>query len=248
MFAPLSVSANDTPNLTVRIRPGSYFNSVNEFVEFAGGVSPAIVVPTTGNTWNIVALSNSGSVSVFAGTAATTPSFPTIPAGYLPLAAVYMTATTSAIAPSNVVDIRPVVRAVDQIPNLSTELANRPTMTDLNNALALKADVGSVAIGPHTHAVADITDFVSSVTGMINTAVAPKANDAAVVHLAGNETIAGDKTFTGVVVLPSYDLATLPAVVLGGAIIVSDANAGAGTIAFGTATDWIDVSTGVAVA
>jgi hypothetical protein len=197
VFAPLSVSANDTPNLTVRIRPGSYFNSINEFVEFAGGVSPSIAAPATGNSWNIVALSNTGSVSVFAGVAGSSPAFPSVPAGYLPLAAVYMTATTSAIAPSNVVDIRPFVRTVDQIPNLSTELANRPTMTDLNNALALKADVGSVAVGPHSHVVADVTDYVSATTGMINAAVGAKANDADVVHLAGNETIAGDKTFSG---------------------------------------------------
>lgn len=134
---------------------------------------------------------------MFAGVAGSSPAFPSVPAGYLPLAAVYMTATTSAIAPSNVVDIRPFVRTVDQIPNLSTELANRPTMTDLNNALALKADVGSVAVGPHSHVVADVTDYVSATTGMINAAVGAKANDADVVHLAGNETIAGDKTFSG---------------------------------------------------
>lgn len=49
--------------------------------------------------------------------------------------------------------------------------------------------------------------------------------------------------------LPSYTLATLPAVAAGGMIFVSDAAAGAGRIAYGNtaAAAWVDPQTGVAV-
>lgn len=196
-FAPLSVQPQDTPNMTVKIRAGSYFNSANQYVEFAGGSSPAVVAPASGASWTLISLSDSGSVVVTPGTAAIAPSFPVIPVGNLPLAAVYLTATTFAITSANITDIRPVVRSIDVIPNLPAELATRPTITDMNNALATKADVGSVAVGPHTHTVADVSDYVSSTTGLVNAAVAPKANDNEVVHLSGNETVAGNKTFTG---------------------------------------------------
>ena len=52
---------------------------------------------------------------------------------------------------------------------------------------------------------------------------------------------------TGMPVLPAYTTTTLPTVVVGGLIYVSDANSGAGTVCFGKGTSWIDISTGVAV-
>ncbi len=52
---------------------------------------------------------------------------------------------------------------------------------------------------------------------------------------------------SGAVTLNGYTLATLPTVVVGGLIYVSDANAGAGTVCFGKGTDWIDIKTGLAV-
>jgi hypothetical protein len=59
-------------------------------------------------------------------------------------------------------------------------------------------------------------------------------------NVVGN--IAGTPT------LVAYTLATLPAVVVGALIYVSDANTGAGTVAFGKGTSWIDIKTGLAVA
>lgn len=200
-LAPLSVQPQDTPNMTVKIRAGSYFNTANQYVEFAGGSSPAIVAPVSGASWSLVSLSDAGSVVITPGAAAIAPVFPSLPVGNLPLAAVYLTATTFAITAANITDIRPIVRSIDVIPNLPTELASRPTITDMNNALATKADVGSVAVGPHAHVVADISDYVSSTTGLVNAAVAPKANDTDVVHLSGNEVVAGNKTFTGAFVV-----------------------------------------------
>ena len=53
---------------------------------------------------------------------------------------------------------------------------------------------------------------------------------------------------SGTPTLVAYTLATLPTVVVGALIYVSDANTGAGTVAFGKGTDWIDIKTGLAVA
>lgn len=53
---------------------------------------------------------------------------------------------------------------------------------------------------------------------------------------------------SGTPTLAAYTLATLPTVVVGALIYVSDANTGAGTVAFGKGTSWIDIKTGLAVA
>lgn len=140
-FAPLSVSAQDAPNLTVKIRAGSFINSQNIFVEYAGGSSASIAAPVSASRWSVVGLTDSGTVTVIHGTTSGAPSVPEIPSGILPLAAIFMASTSTTITDAQVMDIRPFVRSVDNVPNLSTELADRPTTTDLNNALLLKADV-----------------------------------------------------------------------------------------------------------
>ena len=54
-------------------------------------------------------------------------------------------------------------------------------------------------------------------------------------------------TVTGMAVLPAYTTTTLPTVVVGGLIYVSNANTNAGTVCFGKGSSWIDIKTGVAV-
>lgn len=139
--APLSVSAQDTPNMTVKIRAGSFFNGAGAFVEYGGGNSPAITVPVGNPKWVVVALLDAGTVTLVQGTPAAAPNLPAVPSGALPLAAVYVAPTTTAITNALIADVRPFLRVVDIVPNLAGEIAARPTNTDLNNALALKADV-----------------------------------------------------------------------------------------------------------
>jgi hypothetical protein len=52
---------------------------------------------------------------------------------------------------------------------------------------------------------------------------------------------------SGPVTLRAFTTTTLPPVVVGGLIYVSNANSDAGTVCFGKGTSWIDISTGVAV-
>jgi hypothetical protein len=51
----------------------------------------------------------------------------------------------------------------------------------------------------------------------------------------------------GMPVLPTYTTTTLPTVVVGGLIYVSNANTNAGTVCFGKGSSWIDIKTGLAV-
>ena len=63
----------------------------------------------------------------------------------------------------------------------------------------------------------------------------------------GNVTGNVTGTSTGMAVLPAYTTTTLPTVVVGGLIYVSNANANAGTVCFGKGSSWIDIKTGLAV-
>ncbi len=51
----------------------------------------------------------------------------------------------------------------------------------------------------------------------------------------------------GMPVLLTYTTTTLPTVVVGGLIYVSNANTNAGTVCFGKGSSWIDIKTGLAV-
>ncbi len=137
-FAPLSVSAQLIPNLTVSIRAGSFWNADNEVVEFPGGNSPAIAAPGSLNRWTLVSLNAAGSVVLTHGTSSAAPAIPAPPTGNLPLAAVYMTSATTQITSVVIMDVRPQNRVVA---DPTAALVDYPTFTDMNNALALKADV-----------------------------------------------------------------------------------------------------------
>lgn len=52
----------------------------------------------------------------------------------------------------------------------------------------------------------------------------------------------------GTPTLVEYTLTSLPVVVVGSLIYVSNANSGAGTVCFGKGSSWIDIKTGLAVA
>jgi len=138
--SPLKVSPQDTPGMTVQVRAGSYFNGLNVFTTFPGGSSPTIQAPVGGAKWTIVTLSNTGTIHSFDGVVAANPDFPVVPAGELPLAAIYTTPTTTAITASAINDIRPFLRTTDIVPNITTVIASLPTTSDVQGMLLLKAD------------------------------------------------------------------------------------------------------------
>jgi hypothetical protein len=140
-LAPLSVQAQDTPSMTVKIRAGWFYNTNGDATEYSGGNSPTITPPGSNSKWVIVAINNSGSIVLVNGTAAASPTLPALPEGHMPLAFVYVTSSTTSITNEKVFDARPILRGADVVPNLDNELADRPTFTDMNNALATRADI-----------------------------------------------------------------------------------------------------------
>ena len=102
------------------------------------------------------------------------------------------------------------------------------------------------------------SDAAAGTTGAkINKVSGAAAGDVATMTAGGEVASSGTQlsalaplaspTFTGVPVLPTYTLGTLPSHAAGGLIYVSDANAAAGAIAYSDGTTWKDVGTNVAV-
>jgi hypothetical protein len=140
-LAPLSVQAQDVPNMTVKIRAGTFYNTSGVAVEYAGGNSPAISAPASNAKWVIVGINDNASISLVHGTASASPVLPTMPNGTMPLAFCYVVSTATSLGNDRVFDARPLFQSTNSVPNLEDELADRPTFTDLSNGLATKADL-----------------------------------------------------------------------------------------------------------
>lgn len=122
MFQP---SANDTPDMTIKIREGSYWINNEKLVEYAGGVSPKITAPKSGAKWVIVALNSAGRVVLVNGIAApNNPECPTLTQNMLPIALVYVKSSTNMITNDMVYDARPMY-AVGGYPSQHAQLQNR---------------------------------------------------------------------------------------------------------------------------
>ena len=111
-FANLKVKAQNTPDMTIYVSPGGfwyYTSSGSSYIEFAGGSSGTISVPTAPNKkWTLVTLNTSGNIVIIDGTAAPTPDIPAIPRGRICLAAIYIQNTDTTISEDMIFDMRPV--------------------------------------------------------------------------------------------------------------------------------------------
>lgn len=162
-FANLRVQAQDTPDMTVKISAGGFWNYTSEgmsWVEYVGGDSPAISAPISDARWTIVTISSTGSIVLIDGeTAASNPPIPSIPRGRVPLAAIYVQSLSVRITNDMIFDVRSVVgnipknhgdlegttssgcHPISAISNLSDTLGTFATIDSVNTGLAAKADV-----------------------------------------------------------------------------------------------------------
>lgn len=161
-FEPLKVSAQDAPNLTVKVGAGGFWVDQVTYVEFSGGNSPLVTPPGSLAKWVFVTLKVDGTIELLNGVPGTSPMQPVVPADdRLPLAALFVNAGTTAITNGMISDLRPLfnigtvaISHVDiinrnhpdahniaSITALQTELNNRALTANVNNSLALKADV-----------------------------------------------------------------------------------------------------------
>ena len=122
MFQP---SANDTPDMTIRIKPGSFWINNEKFIEYEGGVSPVISAPSSGAKWVLVAINKAGKCVIVNGLPrANNPEPPTLSQNMLPLAFVYIKSSTNVITNDMVYDARPEF-AVGGYPINHNDLQNR---------------------------------------------------------------------------------------------------------------------------
>ena len=161
-MATLHPTAQDAPNMTVKISAGgfwSWLEGVPDYVEYTGGSSPAISAPVSNAKWTVVCLNPSGMVVNIDGSSSSSPVLPDIPANRYPIALVYVHSTDTVLTNASIFDARPIfsnpVRSHQDlldttedgchttaaITDLDTTLATFATTTNLTSGLALKADV-----------------------------------------------------------------------------------------------------------
>lgn len=163
----LSPSAQDEPNMTIKVTAGgfwSFLDGVPKYVEYVGGSSPTITVPPSNAKWVAVCLTPGGQLTVLDGSPSANPLLPSIPKNRYPVALVYVERVTTAITNSMVFDARPVfslpVQAhtdlqgtagedchpISAIAGLNTVLETFSTLSYVDEQLELKAD-GNGTVG-----------------------------------------------------------------------------------------------------
>lgn len=153
-FANLKVRAQYTPGLTVRVAAGGYWLNDITYVEYTGGNSPALTAAATNAKWSMILLNSTGAIEVLDGTEAASPVFPSITAGRIPLAAVYMQTTTTVITNDMVFDTRPIFAvganlsgaSVGDITGLTSQLDLKSDLSFVSNQLANKADASGTNV------------------------------------------------------------------------------------------------------
>lgn len=137
-----AVTAQGTPNMSVHVASGSVMvggSTTLDIVSVSAGDVTITAAHATLPRFDLIVASNVGALSAVAGTAASTPVFPTIPANRVVLAAVYVPAADTAISTSQIVDKKmplptppapssavwtTVSKPSDQSKNTDTTLAN----------------------------------------------------------------------------------------------------------------------------
>lgn len=158
MFQP---SAQDTPNMTVKINQGSFWVNNTTFVEYAGGASPKIEAPVSGAKWVLIAINKLGTPVLFNGIVMpNNPEPPEVDKNVLPIAFVFVKSSTKLITNDMIFDARPVFAAggyplkhnqlqgrdavdchpMQSITGLNDKLTEKLDVSEAQNLLAEKAD------------------------------------------------------------------------------------------------------------
>ena len=142
-FAPLKAAAQATPNMTVQVSEGSFWTATNEHQEYIGGTSPIISAAGSLAKWVLVTVKSTGVLNIVNGVDSGTPVLPD-PSTYkdeLPIAAIFVGDTTTALTNDMIYDLRP-LWSIPPDSVSQTQLDDFATITYVDNADATKADVG----------------------------------------------------------------------------------------------------------
>ena len=157
-FSTLKVTAQSTPDMTVRVSPGTFWINSKRIVEFVGGNSPQFTAPSSNAKWCLLVLRQQGTLDIVDGQESANPVPPDCPRNTFPLCLIYLQATDTAISYDMINEIRPVfnistqnvqdldgldtnnLHPISSIENLQTELDDRYTQNQIQNLLNNKAD------------------------------------------------------------------------------------------------------------
>ena len=172
-FAPLKVEAQATPNMTVKVSEGSFWTADNEHMEYIGGTSATISAPGSGAKWVLVTVKSTGLLNIVNGTTSGTPQLPDASsyADELPLAAIFVGDTTTAITNDMIYDLRP-LWSIPPDSVSQTQLNDFATITYVDNSVATKADLDGTSDLNFTLSKGVVSSnnsgvYVNSLTGMV---------------------------------------------------------------------------------
>lgn len=107
MFTSLRADAQVIPDLTVQVAPGYYNIDGNQYF-FAGGNSPAMTPPGSGLRYDVVCIDATSTLSIEAGALTSPPVVFTFSTpGLIPLAAIQLLPSQTAITEADIIDVRP---------------------------------------------------------------------------------------------------------------------------------------------
>ena len=158
MFQP---SAQDSPNMSIKINQGSFWVNNEIFVEYGGGSCPKIEAPSSGAKWVLVAINKLGVAVLINGLVKpNNPAPPDIDKNILPIAFIFVKSSTKAITNDMIFDARPVYSAggypqkhnqllgrdelnchpISSIVGLEDKLTEKLDIPEAQNLLSDKAD------------------------------------------------------------------------------------------------------------
>lgn len=156
----LKVHAQTVSNMTVKVNAGLVWMNEVSPVEFVGGSSSEITAPVSGAKWVLICLDSTSRIQLVEGVASSAPLFPQPPYLYVPLAGIFVQSGVVRITEDMIYDLRPLfsvgnrnlshtvltnrtdvdAHPISAITDLTTELTNRPTLSEVNELLTTKAD------------------------------------------------------------------------------------------------------------
>ena len=160
--AMFQATANDIPDMRIKIAEGSFWVNNKNLVEFSGGQSPSLEAPATGAKWVLVAINKLGKIVLYNGLAVpNNPEAPKTDKNVLPIAFVFVKSSTKVITNDMIYDARPIYSAggypethqllagrnekdchpIEAITGLKEALDDRISTTDLQEELNRKSNV-----------------------------------------------------------------------------------------------------------
>lgn len=144
LAAQFAVSAQDTPNMTVAMRPGRLYLADRTLVSVAAQNSAALTAPSTNPRKDIVYIDYAtGAIDVVQGAESAIPADPAIPAGKLPKARINWTVGAAQITNSMIDDLRPDPSSLEAVLNYlsSNSLGISRGGTGANNIAAAQSNL-----------------------------------------------------------------------------------------------------------